>query len=101
METDPFREPLFIDRDEVERLTSLDFETLKRLRKAGELVEGVHYCKLGFRSIRYCRPLMIDWCHNRHDPAAHQRAIEHYMSQLPSWKALEANRKKRPTEAEV
>lgn len=43
-------------------------------------IYGVHYIRLGLNKgpWSYNRPLIEDWQRNRHDPAAHQRAIENY-----------------------
>ncbi|MGB3310944.1 MAG: hypothetical protein WBG32_16550 [Nodosilinea sp.] len=51
---------------------------MRRYRVQGLLIEGVHWVRVNSRCIRYNLELINDWLHNRHDPAAHQRAIEIY-----------------------
>jgi tRNA(His) 5'-end guanylyltransferase len=50
----------------------------------GLLIEGIHWVRMNSRCIRYNLELIKDWLHNRHDPAAHQRAIEIYQASLLS-----------------
>jgi hypothetical protein len=71
---------------QVEAVTGYDRETIKRLRlgffdKAGnrvepELIEGLHYFRQNSRLILYDLDLIVDFFINRHDPVAHQRAID-------------------------
>ncbi|MEO0984038.1 MAG: hypothetical protein AAFY20_00655 [Cyanobacteria bacterium J06639_14] len=62
----------------------LSDSTLKRYRLQGLLVEGIHWVRVNSRCTRYNLELIQDWLHNRHDPAAHQRAIEIYQASLLS-----------------
>jgi hypothetical protein len=65
------------------KLLGLSPETLKKYRLHDKtLVEGIHWIKLNSRTIRYNLPLLADWLQNRHNPAAHQKAIEQYLSAL-------------------
>lgn len=65
------------------KLLGLSSETLKKYRLRDKiLVEGIHWIKLNSRTIRYNLSLLADWLQNRHNPAAHQRAIEQYLSTL-------------------
>ncbi|MEO0375351.1 MAG: hypothetical protein AAF329_12155 [Cyanobacteria bacterium P01_A01_bin.17] len=57
---------------------------MKKYRLQGLLVEGIHWVRVNSRCIRYNLELIQDWLHNRHDPAAHQRAIEIYQASLLS-----------------
>ncbi|WP_228040979.1 hypothetical protein [Nodosilinea sp. LEGE 07088] len=57
---------------------------MRRYRVQGLLIEGVHWVRVNSRCIRYNLELIKDWLHNRHDPAAHQRAIEIYQASLLS-----------------
>jgi hypothetical protein len=69
-------------RDAAE-LLGLSPETLKKYRLRDKiLVEGIHWIKLNSRTIRYNLSLLADWLQNRHNPAAHQKAIEQYLSTL-------------------
>ncbi|MGG6239389.1 hypothetical protein [Leptolyngbya sp. KIOST-1] len=57
---------------------------MRRYRVQGLLIEGVHWVRVNSRCIRYNLELIKDWLHNRHDPVAHQRAIEIYQASLLS-----------------
>lgn len=73
-------------------LLGLSPETLKKYRlRDRTLIEGIHWIKLNSRTIRYNLPLLADWLQNRNDSAAHQKAIEHYLT------SLACNRAKRRT----
>ncbi|PSF35978.1 hypothetical protein C7H19_14630 [Aphanothece hegewaldii CCALA 016] len=74
----------FVDKREVSRYAKLSGTTLKRYRLQGVLIEGIHWVRLNSRCIRYNLDLIQDWLQNRHDPIAHQRAIEVYQANLLS-----------------
>jgi hypothetical protein len=74
----------FVSKQEATQSLKLSGTTLRRYRVQGLLIEGVHWVRVNSRCIRYNLELMQDWLHNRHDPAAHQRAIEIYQSSLLS-----------------
>jgi hypothetical protein len=74
----------FLDKRRVARLLSLSYETLKNYRKQGKWIEGIHWVRVSSHCVRYNAPLIQDWLSNRHDPIAHQRAIEIYQSSLLS-----------------
>lgn len=68
---------------DVAKLFCASIHTVKRYRK--ELMqEGIHYMYLNKRKIIYNLELIQDLIQNANDPAAHQRAIERYLSKLPS-----------------
>jgi hypothetical protein len=69
---------------EISKLIGLSPETIRRYRYKKLLVENQHWIAINSRLVLYVAPLVKDWFLNRHDPAAHQRAIENYLSQLPS-----------------
>ena len=72
------REYKFGTKHQAAALAGLSWETLKKYRRHDKsLVENIHWVKINARTIRYNLPLIVDWVANRHDPAAHQRAIEH------------------------
>ena len=58
--------------------------TLREYRYSGELIQGIHYIKLGYRGVKYNQAMVTDWLVNRHSPEAHSRAIEYFQSLLPS-----------------
>ncbi|MCU0549011.1 MAG: hypothetical protein MUC48_06650 [Leptolyngbya sp. Prado105] len=74
----------FLDKRRVARLLNLSSETLKNYRLQGTWIEGIHWVRVSSRCVRYNAALIQDWISNRHDPIAHQRAIEIYQSQLLS-----------------
>ena len=74
----------FADKQEASKVLKLSGTTLKLYRLQGLLIEGIHWVRLNSRCIRYNLDLIQDWLHNRHDPVAHQRAIEVYLSNLMS-----------------
>lgn len=74
----------FVSKQEATQSLRLSGTTLRRYRVQGLLIEGVHWVRVNSRCIRYNLELINDWLHNRHDPAAHQRAIEIYQASLLS-----------------
>ena len=74
----------FVSKQEATQSLKLSGTTLRRYRVQGLLIEGVHWVRVNSRCIRYNLDLIKDWLHNRHDPAAHQRAIEIYQASLLS-----------------
>lgn len=74
----------FVSKQEATQSLRLSGTTLRRYRVQGLLIEGVHWVRVNSRCIRYNLELIKDWLHNRHDPAAHQRAIEIYRASLLS-----------------
>lgn len=82
----------FINKRSVCQLTGLSGETLKRYRRSGQWIEGIHWIKINERLIRYNWPLLKDWLQNCQDPIAHQRAIAAYQSTLLSNQARKRGR---------
>jgi tRNA(His) 5'-end guanylyltransferase len=74
----------FASKQEASQYLKLSGTTLKRYRLQGLLIEGIHWVRINSRCIRYNLDLIQDWLHNRHDPIAHQRAIESYQTSLLS-----------------
>ncbi|WP_242578229.1 hypothetical protein [Chroococcus sp. FPU101] len=74
----------FASKQEASQYLQLSGTTLKRYRLQGLLIEGIHWVRINSRCIRYNLDLIQDWLHNRHDPIAHQRAIEVYQANLLS-----------------
>ena len=74
----------FVSKQEAIQYLKLSGTTLKRYRLQGLLIEGIHWVRINSRCTRYNLELIQDWVHNRHDPAAHQRAIEVYQASLLS-----------------
>lgn len=74
----------FVGKQEIADLTGLSCETLKQYRLTGRLIEDIHWIKLNSRVVRYNLFLIKDWIQNHNNPQIHQRAIEAYLSSLPS-----------------
>ena len=74
----------FVSKQDAIQSLKLSGTTLRRYRVQGLLIEGIHWVRVNSRCIRYNLELIKDWLHNRHDPAAHQRAIEIYQASLLS-----------------
>jgi hypothetical protein len=51
------------------------------------------YMKFGYKTLRYCLPLLRDWQLNQDDPAAQARAIEALQNSLPSNQPMKRGRK--------
>lgn len=58
--------------------------TLKAIRLRGDWIEGIHFVRPqgNSRVIRYNLELCLNWLANQANPAAHQAAIECYLSTL-------------------
>ena len=74
----------FVSKQEALQCLKLSSSTLKKYRLQGLLTEGIHWVRINSRCTRYNLELIQDWLHNRHDPVAHQRAIEIYQASLLS-----------------
>jgi hypothetical protein len=62
-----------IDEAETRRiLGNISRKTLQRYR--GRWIEGVHFIQ--GKPCRYVKPMVVDWLLHRHDPAAHNKAME-------------------------
>ena len=72
----------FASKQETSQYLKLSETTLKRYRLQGLLIEGIHWVKINSRCVRYNLDLVQDWVQNRHDPIAHQRAIDIYQASL-------------------
>ncbi len=72
----------WLNKSQAAALIGLSPHTLRRYRERGEWVAGIHYSKLAQNHVVYNEPLILDWVANRGNPAAHQRAIEQYLTQL-------------------
>jgi tRNA(His) 5'-end guanylyltransferase len=75
---------LFASKRTASACLNLSSSTLKKYRLEGNWIEGVHWVRLNSRCVRYNIELIKDWLHNRHDPIAHQRAIDQYQASLLS-----------------
>ncbi len=76
--------PHYVGKRKLAEITGVSTHTWKVWRIKGLLIEDIHWLRLGKNHILYCLPLILDFLNNRHDPAAHQRAIENYQATLLS-----------------
>ena len=74
----------FVSKQQATQSLNLSSTTLKKYRLEGFWIEGIHWVRINSRCVRYNLVLIQDWLHNRHDPSAHQRAIEIYQTSLLS-----------------
>jgi hypothetical protein len=74
----------FVKKRELAKITGLSGDTLKRYRGQGLLCEDIHWIRVNSKVVLYNLPLVLDWLQNIHDPATHQKAIEAYLTALPS-----------------
>ena len=73
---------LFASKRQATECLNMSASTLKRYRRSGEWIEGLHWVRINSRCIRYNLELLKDWLHNREDPVAHSRAIAIYQKTL-------------------
>ncbi|MCU0570102.1 MAG: hypothetical protein MUF49_26460 [Oculatellaceae cyanobacterium Prado106] len=74
----------FVKKRELSRQTGLSGETLKKYRDLGFLRENIHWIRINSKLVLYNLPLILDWLQNIHDPDSHWRAVEAYLTELPS-----------------
>lgn len=75
---------LFVSKHQAAKCLNFSSSTLKKYRLQGDWIEGIHWVRINSRCVRYNLELIKDWLSNRHDPAAHLRAIEQYQAGLLS-----------------
>jgi hypothetical protein len=71
------------------QMLGISYSTLKRWKKTGAIIEGIHYQFLpGSRTnMLYNLDLLRDFIACGGNSIAHQRSIESYLNSLPSTKA--------------
>jgi tRNA(His) 5'-end guanylyltransferase len=74
----------FVTKHKVIEALNLSDVTIKKYRRKGEWIEGIHWVRINSRCVRYNLDLIQDWMHNRHNPEAHLRAIIAYQRTLLS-----------------
>lgn len=50
-----------LDKREAARLVNMSKHTLTKYRQTGRLVEGVHWCYVNSRLVRYCEYRLEEW----------------------------------------
>ncbi|MBD1913607.1 MULTISPECIES: helix-turn-helix domain-containing protein [unclassified Leptolyngbya] len=72
----------FIKTKQAAALAGVSRETLKRLRLEGELIEGVHWRRLGSRVVLFDQDLFEHWLATRNCPELHEARIDEYLKNL-------------------
>ncbi len=72
----------FCNKKTMAKLLGYSHYTLKSIRQRGTWLQDIHFTRPNTRVIRYNRELCLDWLANIGDPAAHQKAIDEYLSYL-------------------
>jgi hypothetical protein len=78
------RIPTFVNCENLCAETGLNKYQVKAMRMSGRLIKGIHVQYVAPRALVYNLPLILDLIANSHDELAHQRAINVYLSSLPS-----------------
>ena len=84
---------MYSSKKEIIQQTGFSASSLKRFRLSGNWIEGIHWVRVGSRKTLYNRELILDWIATQNNAKAHQKAIESYLSQLPSNQPLKRGRK--------
>lgn len=81
----------FVKGRQLSELTGISASTFKAYRLGSKQrntqpiwQEGIHWQRVNQRLTLYNLPLILDWIANRANPLEHQRAIETYLTSLPS-----------------
>lgn len=69
------------DKHKVKAFLDVGSSTLRRYREK-HWIEGVHWVRINSRTVRYNLELIKDWVENKHDPAAHNKAIAKYKNKV-------------------
>ncbi len=65
--------------------TGLSFDKLKQLRQDGILPERIYWVRVPESpTVLWNVPLVIDWLVNGPDSPVHQKAVENFLTSLPS-----------------
>lgn len=86
----------WLSKAQAAHLLGVSPHTLRRYRERGYWQEGIHYSKLAQNHVVYNERLILDWVANRHNPTAHQIAIESYLLELSGNEASTKRNRKRP-----
>lgn len=77
-------QPIFVGLDRMKYLFDYGEEKLQEWEKSGRLQSGIHFIRIDGGHRRYNVTLIEDLLFNWDDWAAHQKAINNYISALPS-----------------
>lgn len=72
----------FVTKHKIIEYLNLSEATLKKYRRSGEWLEGVHWVRVNSRCVRYNLDLIEDWMNYRHDPEVHLRKVIAYQRAL-------------------
>ncbi len=81
------------EREAAEECAGMSIPGFKKLRISGKIPAHC-YTKLGYRTLRYCRELLLDWIADPNDVEAQTRAMEQLqnsrISNLPAKRGRKA-----------
>jgi hypothetical protein len=82
------------ERDAAEQCAGMSYDGFKKLRLSGK-IPSYCYTRLGYRTLRYCRELVVDWIADPTDIEAQTRAMEQLqnsrVSNLPTKRGRKAS----------
>jgi hypothetical protein len=79
-------------RDDAAAAIGISPETLRKWEHRGKIPHHV-YTRMGYKTVRYCLPLLADWQIDPDDLEAQTRAIEALNATRPSQQPRKAGRK--------
>jgi hypothetical protein len=79
-------------REEAGEAIGVVGETIRKWERCGKIPAYI-YTKIGYRTVRYCIPLLTDWMLSPDDLQAQARAIEALNATRPSQQPRRAGRK--------
>lgn len=83
-----------VNKQVAAEMTGLSPQTLKKYRLEGILEKDIYWVMINPRVIRYNISLILDWMQNKDsNPQTHLKAIENYLSSLPSAKNKSQSRR--------
>ncbi len=93
---------VWIDKHDAAKIIGLSIHTLKKLRSEkarpeDRLLEGIHFVRDGRYCVRYNAQLLRDYAATRSNPETHRRAVEAYLTSLPSNQLKRVGRPRNPS----
>ncbi|EKQ67369.1 hypothetical protein OsccyDRAFT_3631 [Leptolyngbyaceae cyanobacterium JSC-12] len=68
-----------ITKQEAAKLLGISPYTLSQWRRAGKLIEGIHFVRFNSRNTRYIQESIQDLFRNQDDPKAHELYCQQFM----------------------
>ena len=72
----------WLNKTQLSEVVGLEPDSFEGYRKRGQWLLGIHYSKPTQNTVLYNERLILDWIANNHNPPAHQRAIDRYLTEL-------------------